>query len=66
MNIVLDVSCGKELKENDVIVFKNGKWQVISKEMFFANCDKKQFELARKIAKMEKDIVSLAKIVKEK
>jgi len=88
MKIVLDLTLKGELKENDIIICKNGKWCVISKESFLANITKKHHddivnlenelkslskwaedELAlrdEKIQKLQKDLVSLAKIVKEK
>lgn len=37
MKIVLDLTLDRQPKENDVIVFQNGKWRVISKESFLAN-----------------------------
>ena len=88
MKIVLDLKLDREPKENDVIVFQNGCWKVISKESFLANFKKKHIEdmqtlekeledmsskfsleLADKdkeIKKLQNDLVSLAKIVKEK
>lgn len=37
MKIVLDLTLDRQPKENDVIVFQNGKWKVVSKESFLAN-----------------------------
>ncbi len=36
MKIVLDIQENKEMKENDIIVFKNGKWTVVSRDSFLA------------------------------
>ena len=70
MKIVLDVQLNGELKENDIIVFKNGKWQVMSKTKFFANNLEAQRLVNqatdKKIKALEKNLVELAKIIKEK
>lgn len=88
MKIVLDLKLDRQPKENDVIVFQNGVWKVISKESFFAKhinenrqsfksieekeqkldkkIDKTKEELEQDIQKLQKDLVALAKIVKEK
>ena len=70
MNIVLDVKNAKEIKENDILIYKNGKWTIVSKESFFASYLEEQRKLNNKyeehIEKLEKDLVNLAKIVKEK
>ena len=33
MKIVLDLKTYGEMRENDVIIFHNGTWQVVSKEI---------------------------------
>ena len=81
MKIVLDLKTSETLSENDIIVYKDDSWCVISKESFLANHTnenrKKEKELDDKInlvksnleeeiKKIQKDLVSLAKIVKEK
>ena len=70
MKIVLDVQLNGELKENDIIVFKNVKWQVMSKTKFFANNLEAQRLVNqatdKKIKALEKNLVELAKIIKEK
>ena len=88
MKIVLDIQTNNELKENDIIIWKNGKWTIVHKESFLAKFKEQHYndivnlekelkslskwaedELKQKDAKIEqlqKDFVSLAKIVKEK
>ena len=88
MKIVLDLTTNGQLKENDIIVCKNGKWTVISRESFLANhinenrqafidienneklldekIDNVDNKLSEQIKKLQKDLISLAKIVKEK
>ena len=70
MKIVLDLKINREPKENDLIVYKNGQWCVLSKESFLAKTEGKQMlknqEFEKRIEKLQKDLISLAKIVKEK
>ena len=70
MKIVLDVKSNDKLKENDLIVCVNGQWSVVSRESFltpYVNRQReKNFEFEREIEKLQKDLVALAKIVKEK
>lgn len=70
MKIVLDLKLDGQPKENDVIVYKNGQWRVISKESFLAKSKERQMlknkEFEKQIEKLQKDLISLAKIVKEK
>lgn len=70
MKIVLDLNVDREPKENDIIVYKNGNWIVISRESFLAkyiNAQRlKNKKLENDIEKLQKDLVNLAKIVKEK
>lgn len=70
MNVVLDIELNGELKENDMIVFKNGKWKVVSKESFISKylVDQKKVNdrLEKKINELEENLLKLAKIVKEK
>lgn len=66
MKIVLDVELNREPKENDLIVFKKGKWQVISKKEFFASQERINLDSSKKIDELKNDLVKLAKIVKEK
>ena len=70
MKIVLDIDERTKINENDIIVFKDGKWAVMSKESFLANYVNSQRTLNKKyekrISKLENDLVALAKIVKEK
>ena len=69
MKIVLDINC-KQAKENDLIVFSKGKWIVVSRESFIAKYVNEQNNINDKmqkdIEKLKEDLVSLAKIVKEK
>lgn len=70
MKLVLDVKDKNEIKENDLIVYKNGNWEVVSRESFLAKYINDQRllnkEYKQKIEKLQKDLVNLAKIVKEK
>lgn len=66
MKIVLDVELNREPKENDLIVFKGGKWQVITKKEFLANQEKINLNVDEKLKDLEENLVKLAKIVKEK
>lgn len=88
MKIVLDLKVNREPKENDIIIYKDGSWTVISKESFLAKhinenrqsfidienneqkldekIDKTKEDLEKDIQKLQKDLVALAKIVKEK
>lgn len=66
MKIVLDVELNREPKENDLIVFKKGKWQVISKKEFLASQERFNLDSSKKIDELKNDLVKLAKIVKEK
>lgn len=70
MKIVLDLNVDREPKENDIIAYKNGNWIVISRESFLAkyiNAQRlKNKKLENDIEKLQKDLVNLAKIVKEK
>ena len=66
MKIVLDVELNREPKENDLIVFKGGKWQVITKKEFLASQERFNQDFADKLENLKDDLVKLAKIVKEK
>ena len=88
MKIVLGLKLDRQPKENDIIIFQNGNWKVISKESFLAKhinenrqsfidiekneqkldekIDKTKEDLEKDIQKLQKDLVALAKIVKEK
>ena len=67
MKIVLEVKTIDEaLRNNDIIVYKNGGWTAISKESFFAKQKEVNKSLDERLSKLEKDLVNLAKIVKEK
>lgn len=66
MKIVLDVELNREPKENDLIVFKGGKWQVITKKEFLASQEKINLNVDEKLKDLEENLVKLAKIVKEK
>lgn len=70
MKIVLDVKSNDKLKENDLIVCVNGQWSVVSRESFLApyvnQQREKNLEFEKEIEKLQKDLVALAKIVKEK
>lgn len=76
MKIVLDV-IGDNPRNNDIIVYKNGNWVVMHKDVFLkdiiASIEEKNLQVNKDIADVNKsieeikqDIVSLAKIIKEK
>ncbi len=68
MKIVLDVV--GEPKENDLIIFKDGKFKVVSRESFMSSYVKKheddKLELNQRIKTLESDLIKIAKLVKEK
>lgn len=70
MKIVLDVESNIEPKENDLFIFKDGRWKVISKENFLAklveNQQKENLKLEREISELKDNLSKLAKLVKEK
>lgn len=70
--LVLDVEINKELSENDVITYDNGKWAVVSRDIFLRNINAKITELQRKnrelnekIENISTNISTLANIIKE-
>lgn len=70
--LVLDVEINKELSENDVITYDNGKWTVVSRDIFLRNINAKITELQRKnrelnekIENISTNISTLANIIKE-
>jgi hypothetical protein len=68
--LVIDIQSAGEPEENDVIAFSGGCWKAVPRESFLA----RYIDLQRKenqgfredISKLQRDLVSLAKIVKEK
>lgn len=70
MKIVLDIEINGEPKEDDVIVFKSGKWKVVSKESFLAkmleNQRKVNLENSKRMKELEDNLLKLTKLVKEK
>ena len=70
MKIVLDVQLEGELKENDIIVFKDGKWRSVSKKSFFAKEAMVRRDadnsLKQRIETLEHDMAMLAEIIKGK
>lgn len=73
MKVVLDVETNSiNPKENDILIFKDGKWKAISKQAFlveFNNTlvlqDFKLEELKKDIEKFKEDFAKLSKIVRE-
>lgn len=70
--LVLDVEINKELSENDVITYDNGKWTVVSRDIFLRNINakitelqQKNRELNEKIENISTNISTLANIIKE-
>ena len=77
MKIVLDLKSDRDPKENDVIIFKNNAWTVVSRESFLSKYTEMQAKelnglqgqinaLNTQIEKLQGDLVKLAIIVKEK
>lgn len=70
MKVVLEIKTDKELTNDDIIVSKNGCWQITSKEAFLSKIKEAQRntkqELLGRIERLEKNLVELAKIIKEK
>lgn len=69
MKIVLDV-VGDDPKNNDIIVFKNGQWTVVHKDIFLkeliANVEDKNLQTEKELNEIKNDLVGLAKMIKEK
>ena len=66
MNIVLDVDLKGQVKENDMLVIKNGKWTVVKRDEIFGDFMRKQKEQEEEIKAIKEDLKNLAKIIKEK
>lgn len=66
MNIVLDVDLKGQVKENDMLVIKNGKWTVVKRDEIFGDFMQKQKEQEEEIKAIKEDLKNLAKIIKEK
>lgn len=75
MKVVLDVETNSiNPKENDILIFKDGKWKAISKESFLAGINNELAHLneftidaiKKDIKDLEEDLGRLAKLVKEK
>ena len=70
MKIVLDIEENSEPRENDIIVFKNGKWKIVPKSDLLNNHlieqTKKNKGFEKEIKEIKEDLMKLAKIVKEK
>ena len=67
MKIVLEIDQNnRDLKENDLIIFKDNKWQVIQKDKFLKPLYEENQKLETKCIKIEKNLLELAKILKEK
>lgn len=73
MKIALDIVVDNKLSDNDIIVYKKGKWRAVLKDDFLGNMAKKDNELENQIKDLQSQIdelkatlIELAKIVKEK
>lgn len=73
MKIALDIVVDEKLSDNDIIVYKKGKWRAVLKDDFLGNMAKKDIELENQIKDLQSQIddlkatlIELAKIVKEK
>lgn len=73
MKIALDIVVDNKLSDNDIIVYKKGKWRAVLKDDFLGNMAKKDIELENQIKDLQSQIddlkatlIELAKIVKEK
>lgn len=69
--LVIDVDLQEEyLQDNCIIVYKNKKWQVETKDSYIGDVIAKQNEINEKheeaIKKLENNLLKLAQIVKEK
>ena len=69
--LVIDVEINEKLlKENDIIVYRDSKWQVISRDSyigeFLTKQNDKNEEVEKRIEKLENNLLKLAQIVKEK
>ena len=70
MKVVLEVKTLGEPKENCVIAYKKGEWVAMPREQFLSYAVNGQRLLNKsheeRLAKIERDLVKLAKIIKEK
>lgn len=55
MRILIDTQSFKP-SENNIIVFKDGKWSIISRQTYLAYQDKILLEQSKKIDELEKQI----------
>lgn len=66
MKIALDIIVDNKLSDNDIIVYKKGKWYAIPKDDFLGKLNKKTIELENQVVELKATLIELAKIVKEK
>lgn len=66
MKIVLEIEQNRELKEDDIIIYRNGKWCITSKNYFLNEIGQKQDSLENRVSDLESNLLKLAQIVKEK
>lgn len=70
--LVIDVNTDKEPSDNDLIVYLDGGWRVVSRDFFLRSVNsritvlhKENRELNTKIENLSTNLSTLAKIIKE-
>lgn len=70
--LVIDVNTDKEPSDNDLIVYLDGGWRVVSRDFFLrgvvskmTSLQKENRELNTKIENLSTNLSTLAKIIKE-
>ena len=66
MKIVLDLKTYGAMRENDVIIFHNGQWQVVSKEIFLNEVIKENKALKKELAETKQSIIDMKAKFNEK
>lgn len=66
MKIVLDLKTNGAIQENDVIIFLNGKWQVVSKNIFLDETFRQNKELKEELDQVKQSIIDMKAKVNEK
>ena len=69
-NLVIELKIDRDLRDDDIIVYRDKHWQVINKKTFIAKeiADQREINDAneKRIEKLENDVLKLALIIKEK
>lgn len=66
MKIVLDLKTNGAIQENDVIIFLNGKWQVVSKNIFLDETFRQNKEIKEELDQVKQSIIDMKAKFNEK